>query len=148
MNNRYIWGGGKHFHILQYMNASAEHSTTKWGWVDFNWHMTMFMYSDTIYWSQVLSREWRCSWSSAAGSEWSTNLLPTKVRLILEVWRHVEYTHYTNFTKLTFSLLNMHCGIWYRCIVGICEIGVCKYFQSEYVNRKNFDVINYCLTLP
>ena len=40
-----------------------------------------------------LSREWRCSWSSATGddptsSECSTTLLPTKVRLILEIWRY------------------------------------------------------------
>ena len=42
------------------------------------------------HWSQVLSWEWRCSWSSATGnapttSEWSTILLPTKVQLILEI---------------------------------------------------------------
>ena len=40
-----------------------------------------------IPWSQMLSRQWRCSWSSADRSEWSTILLPTKVRLILEVLR-------------------------------------------------------------
>ena len=48
-----------------------------------------------IQWSQVLSREWRCSWSSAdcdapTTSEWSTILLHTKVRLILETWRYLE----------------------------------------------------------
>ena len=42
-----------------------------------------------LHWSQVLSREWRCSWSSAdrqcSNYIWATNsLLPTKVRLILE----------------------------------------------------------------
>ena len=43
-----------------------------------------------IDWSQLLSREWRCSWSSAdrLGSEWSTVLLSTRMRFILEVWRY------------------------------------------------------------
>ena len=35
------------------------------------------------HWSQVLSRKWKCSWSTTSG--WSTILLPTKVRLLLEV---------------------------------------------------------------
>ena len=44
-----------------------------------------------IHWSQVLSREWRCSWSSASkrcsNYIWiSTILLLAKVQLILEVW--------------------------------------------------------------
>ena len=48
-----------------------------------------------IHWSQVLSREWICSWSNGEGdapttSEWSTILLPTKVRRILEVWWYFE----------------------------------------------------------
>ena len=57
-----------------------------------------------IQWSQVLSREWRCSWSSAdrhapTTSEWSTILFPTEVRLILETWKlsfrikHLEQFH-------------------------------------------------------
>ena len=46
-----------------------------------------------IHWSQVLIREWRCSWGAGPTgdaptiSESSTNLLLTKVRLILEVRR-------------------------------------------------------------
>ena len=52
-----------------------------------------------IHWSQVLSREWRCSWSSAdtgptgdapTTSEWSTILLRTKVRCVLEVWQYMQ----------------------------------------------------------
>ena len=48
-----------------------------------------------IRWSRVLSREWRCSWSSAdrrcSNYIWVIdNLLPTKVRLILETWRYYE----------------------------------------------------------
>ena len=53
--------------------------------------------------SHVLSREWKnVDHSDAVGaspvgaapttSEWSTILLPTKVRLILEVWRYIEMT--------------------------------------------------------
>ena len=44
-----------------------------------------------IYWSQVLSREWRCSWSTddaPTTSEWPTILLPTNVRIKLGVWRY------------------------------------------------------------
>ena len=46
-----------------------------------------------IHWSQVSSREWRCSRSSvdrrcSNTSEWPTILWPTKVRFILEVWRY------------------------------------------------------------
>ena len=37
-----------------------------------------------IHWSQLLSREWRCSWRSA-GSRCSNYII--KVRIILEVWR-------------------------------------------------------------
>ena len=48
-----------------------------------------------IHWSQVLSGEWRCSWSSAdrrwTTSELSTSLLPAKVWHILEVWRYVSW---------------------------------------------------------
>ena len=47
-----------------------------------------------IHWSQVLSQEWRCSWSSAASdvpttSDWSSNILPPKVRLISKVLRYM-----------------------------------------------------------
>ena len=45
-----------------------------------------------IYWSKVLGREWRCSWSSTdtapTTSEWSTVLLPNKMRLILDILRY------------------------------------------------------------
>ena len=43
-----------------------------------------------IYWSQMFSGEWRCSVGAApTTSEWSTILLPTKVRLILETWQYM-----------------------------------------------------------
>ena len=42
-----------------------------------------------IYWSQLFSSEWRCSWNSAnrrcSHNIWVTRLLPIKLRLILEV---------------------------------------------------------------
>ena len=42
------------------------------------------------HWSQMLSREWRCSWSSAGNArttpEWPTIWMPTKVQLLLEVY--------------------------------------------------------------
>ena len=45
----------------------------------------------SFHWSQVLSREWRCSWNSASSdapttSEWSLISWPTDVRFILEVY--------------------------------------------------------------
>ena len=51
-----------------------------------------------IHWSQVLSREWRCSWSVPTGnapttSEWSTILLP-KEHLILEIWWYIYISHW------------------------------------------------------
>ena len=47
-----------------------------------------------IYWSQVSSREWRCSWSSAdrrcSNYIWViNNVIAYKVRLILETWRYI-----------------------------------------------------------
>ena len=48
-----------------------------------------------IHWSQALSRQWRYSWGSAetapTTSELSTNLLPTKVWLILDVWWYMSF---------------------------------------------------------
>ena len=47
-----------------------------------------------FHWSQVWSREWRWSWSSA-NKQWSNsiwvinNLLPIKVWLILDVWEYI-----------------------------------------------------------
>ena len=53
-----------------------------------------------IHWSQVLSQEWRCSWSNVSTgdapttSEWSARLLPTKMCLILEIWMDFKSNHY------------------------------------------------------
>ena len=49
-----------------------------------------------FHWSQVLSWEWRCGWSSAdrrcSNYIWVINkFIATKVRLILEVWRYATY---------------------------------------------------------
>ena len=49
----------------------------------------------SIHWRQVLSREWRCSWSMPTGatsttSEWSRILLPSKVWLILEILWYMQ----------------------------------------------------------
>ena len=45
-----------------------------------------------IHWRQVLSQEWRYSWSTgdaSIASEWSKILLSTMVPLILEIWRYM-----------------------------------------------------------
>ena len=83
----------------------------------------------SIHWSQVLSREWRCSWSSAdigdapTTSELSTILLPTKVRLILEVLRYMEVLYFTSgmewytLTKTVYSFY-IWVRLWkYGCLV-------------------------------
>ena len=53
-------------------------------------------YLCAIHWTDVLSWEWRCSWSSAdkrcsTTYEWSTMLLPSKMSLILDVWRYLKF---------------------------------------------------------
>ena len=58
----------------------------------------VFQFFSPIHWNQVLSRE-RCSWSSAerrcSNYIWAIiNLLPTKVRLILDVWRYITYSYW------------------------------------------------------
>ena len=50
-----------------------------------------------IHWSQVLSREWICNWSSAdrrcSNYIWVTKIyLPTRVRLIFDFWRYITYS--------------------------------------------------------
>ena len=65
----------------------ATPNTKSWMFLD-----SSCSYLCPIHWSQLLSREWRCSWSSAdrrcSHYTWViNNLLPTKVRLI-EVWRY------------------------------------------------------------
>ena len=70
-----------------------------------------------IHLSQVLSRDGRCSWSSPTGdapttSEWQNILLPTKVRLILEVWQYFsKRTHIawqTFYIKIVVLVINYH----------------------------------------
>ena len=65
-----------------------------------------------IYWSLVLSEEWRCGWSSAnrgrdapTTSEWSTVLLPTNVWLILDVWQYALFYVKINFNEMTNDLM-------------------------------------------
>ena len=62
-----------------------------------------------IHWSQVLSREWRCSWPVPTGdapttSEWSTILSCTKVQLILEVWWYVGNVGHKGYPSFLYAL--------------------------------------------
>ena len=70
--------------------------TYVWMTENYGYHVIVFFLPCSclcpIHWSQMLSREWKCSWSSACQrcsnyifildltSEWSTILLPTKVQ--------------------------------------------------------------------
>ena len=63
----------------------------------FSSHLAV-VFVQSIYWSQVLSWEWRCSWSSADRQQAmlqlhlrSTNLLLTKVQLVLEFWQYARF---------------------------------------------------------
>ena len=74
-----------------------------------------------IHWSQVWSREWRCSWGSAnrrcSHYIWVIKiLLPIKGRLILEVWRYVFLC--TLLLKTDITVDKMFCIVWCytRCI--------------------------------
>ena len=77
-----------------------------------------------IYWSQVLSPEWRYSWSRAdrqcfsyisvgavltcnapTTSERSTILLPTEVPLILEIYQYMKWCLFNGFTIFMNSIL-------------------------------------------
>ena len=77
----------------------------------------------SIYWSLVLSREWRCSWSSAdtasTTSEWSAILLPSKVWLILAVWQYSNMV-YMNMRQWHFDAIFLNCSC------------MCKLVQSWY----------------
>ena len=55
-------------------------------------HLVLRLFSPSLYWSHVFSREWRCSWSSAdrrcSNYIWViNNLIAYKGALILEIWR-------------------------------------------------------------
>ena len=58
----------------------------------------------------MLSREWRCSWSSAdrrapTTSEWSTILLPARVRLKLEVLHICHSNIHSSCMKYVYSVI-------------------------------------------
>ena len=77
-------------------------------------HLILQLTKWAIYWSQVLSREWRCSWSSAdrrcCNYIWgSTVLSPAKVHLVLEIWWYVGK--------------NIPCLLWGR-IPANCTISI------------------------
>ena len=70
-----------------------------------------------IHWSQVLSWEWRYSWSSAdrrcSNYIWMiNNFLPTKVRLILETLRYVSVANLSaanlvpNYSNVIMSVMS------------------------------------------
>ena len=74
-----------------------------------------------IQWSQVLSRDWRCSWSNA-DRRYSNYisviniLLPTNARLKLELWR--QFWKYNLPTHLRIKLMSTSCEIalrWIKC---------------------------------
>ena len=73
----------------------------------------------TIYWSQMLSQEWRCSSSKAwTTSEWSTSLLPTKLHLILEVWHNFINCLYHHWINRGIGLA----PVWHQ-YIGSTELG-------------------------
>ena len=76
-----------------------------------------------IPWSQMLSREWRCSWSSAdtgdapTTSEWLTILLPNKVRLILRGFmvhnNHLlSWFNWFNWLQQKINMFKVYLNLW------------------------------------
>ena len=75
-----------------------------------------------IQWSQMLIREWRCSWSSAdrrcSNYIWVIdNFITTKVPLILETWRYCLSNHQTKESSKSF----VSRYIWWH---GLADRGV------------------------
>ena len=73
----------------------------------------------------MLSREWRCSSSSAESDapttfEWSTILLPTKVWLILEVWQYFLY-------------LSLSCLTYWSQDKMVCSLVEERIFKSKFL---------------
>ena len=72
-----------------------------------------------IHWSQVLSQEWRCNWSDTGAApttcEWSSILLFTTMRRILEVWRYIFGCSVNPSSLYTSSIQHWHydpCNAW------------------------------------
>ena len=99
-----------------------------------------------IQWSQALSREWRCSWSSAdrrcsraeptgddpTTSEWLTILLPTKVHFILETWRYI---------------LTLEIRVHLFCIVNSMVADDLQDTRSQGISSNGFDLHHSCWRL-
>ena len=84
-----------------------------------------------IYWSQVLSREWRCSWSSAdrwcSNYIWAiNNLVAFTTCLILETWWYILCSKtYSGFGNVLWSRASSRKVARGACI---CETGLLMIF--------------------
>ena len=76
-----------------------------------------------IYWSQVLSREWRCSWSSADR--------PTKVHLILETWRYMLTLRHVQISALLVCVWGIR-----RCVTRKMASKIVWWFLCCYVGQE------------
>ena len=76
----------------------------------FKLHCNLFL----IHWSQVMNREWICSWSSAdRRSEWIKMLLATMVWLVLGVWRYFSnLNHEKSWHATSFRMIGALCFVW------------------------------------
>ena len=121
-----------------------------------------------VHWSQVLSQEWRCSWSSAdrhcsnyiwasvgtapTTSEWSTILLPSKMWLILEVWGYICMHNQHLKCKLCmgnnthFWLMNEYHSWIYWSLVSFCyhRLAKIRTWISNYTHILIWDVHQCC----
>ena len=102
-----------------------------------------------IHWSQVLSREWRCSWSSADR--------PIKVRLILETWRYFKIVGIQEGRCFSWSIDIIidnvrtwwrHQMEWFSTLLALCAGNslVTGEFPSQRPVMQSFDVFfHLCL---
>ena len=106
-----------------------------------------------IFLSQVLSWEWRCSWSSAdrrcSNYIWVTTiLLPTQVWLILEVWQYIN-------SHLLRSYIIHLCILWgiardinyYNCFKNHIEIlrDHFVYGPNQWEMMLQYNAVSHCL---
>ena len=90
-----------------------------------------FIWSCPIYWSQVLSREWRCSWSSAdkrcSNYIWMiNNFIACYGATYIEVWRYPLVFHKEGFQQTAVS----HC----RGMIANAYIFPCFPRTNHYTN--------------
>ena len=100
-----------------------------------------------IHWSQMLSREWRCSWSKA-----DNFITYIKVRIILEVWQYpflLRHTPHEDWRRLV-AEKNIENSALYRIRLYPCPThlyGGGEHFLSIFVNAETWIFMKFTLNV-